>query len=583
MNSSLWLDSLLEQTFTGHSPLDYMPPWDWACKNVSFKGSVSSAHTRFEPEIAPYLKDPINYWEFTGKIREMTCIGPQQTGKTLAWLIGLVWSFQLKPCLSLVVYESDPKAELINADKVKPVLQNIPALAAELSRPRAAKKDCYAFSSLRSYFMGAGSPTTSFSAKIRVADELDKWVSHEGRLANLDEVRMRARSFDESMLAKVCTVDGAADGSKIWQEFLKSSRGYWHLRCLKCGALSMRSCDIHNLQWEMKESDDDSFVVEDSIRLICPSCKREHGESEKREMNLNGAYIHERPDLLDTRAGFQWGGLAAWAVKDFQWLKIAEAQLLAGRSGDYQDQLKLDNTVRALPHVRRKSNDSELNQLKRHCAPSPSSVKYALMTADTQLDSWYWIVRGFDEKQNSYQLALGKANNADELLAAKNAKYCGVSPVFCLIDQGGSAGRSKEVQALAWSKQGILQYKGYTTIAGLTRWKLSEDDTRLILAQPYTYQSELLYKIYGRSALPTSKAWFLPQDIDATYTEHILDLKPNKAKRSGNDYRNWISSGNDHFFDCEKMMLVANDFYRFLIQKRQNTKETRKCKVERQD
>jgi len=500
----------------------------------------------------------------------MTCIGPQQTGKTLSWLVGLVWSFIYKPCLSLVVYESEDKAEAINAEKLRPVLQNIPPLAAELSRPKSSRVNGYSFSSLRSYFMGAGTPTTSYSAKIRVADELDKWKSHESKIANLDEVRFRARSFYESMLAKVCTVDGGAEGSAIWQEFLKSSQGYWHLRCKECGELSLRSCDIHNLQWELT---DDGKIVDDSIRLICPLCKHEHTEGDKKEMNLRGDYIHARPELFDTAAGFQWGGLAAWTVDAFTWKKIAAAQMEAGKSGDYRDQLKFDNAVRGLPFMRRHSGNNETT-IKKHCAPlpAPEAIKYKFLSADTQDYSFYWVVRGFDDKRNSYLLSHGKAANLEELAEAIDAN----APALTIIDAGGH--RAKEVQAFAYSRGGILQYKGYTQSSTLTRWDISKNDPRLVLANPKIYQAELLYSIYGR-ANAVEKLWLLPPEISKEYMEQLLDMHPNKRMKAGHDYRNWEGTGNDHYFDAEKMLLVAHDVYTFLINKHQ--KETRKCKVER--
>ncbi len=574
-----WFSELLKRVFASHHLEDYLCPWEWALESISFRRCKSAEHDRLVPSVAPYLVDPVDYWEFAGKRREMTVVAPQQTGKTLTWLLGLLWTFIYKPCLSLIIYESVPKAQLMNAERFKPMMEEIPKLKAELDLPRTQKVDCFNFSWLSSYFMGAGVPTTSISAKICVCDELDKWQEHEGKIANIEEVRLRMRSFSEALLVKVCSVDGDAEGSRIWREFMASSRGYWHLRCESCGALTMRSCDVHNLQWEC---DADGNPIESSIRLVCPICKHEHLESAKEALNVAGGYIHEIPGLFDANAGFQWGCLAAWNVDDFRWVNIAKAQMAAGRSGDYQDQLKFDNTYRGLPYIRRKSNEKELNVVKKHCAalPSQDKIKFALFSADTQNDCFYWVVRGWTPKADSYLLGNGRAENLDALKVALDKAYCGHIPSLAIIDQGGP--RAKEVQAFAWREPGVYSYKGFTTKSSLTRYEISDSDPRQISANPKTYQGELLYRIYERSNA-FAKQFFLPPDPDKEYLEHIMALRPDNKSKFGHSYPNYTNSGApDHYFDCEKMVFVLFDHYiKTLLA--QQTQETRKCKAQKEE
>lgn len=89
----------------------------------------------------------------------------------------------------------------------------------------------------------------------------------------------------------------------IYQNFLKSSQGYYTLRCKNCGKLTMRSCDIHNLQFTStyNEALKTYLVNEGSERLVCPICKHEHREEDKAWMIQNGAYVHLVPELVKTR------------------------------------------------------------------------------------------------------------------------------------------------------------------------------------------------------------------------------------------------------------------------------------------
>lgn len=71
------------------------------------------------------------------------------------------------------------------------------------------------------------------------------------------------------------------------------------MRCHSCNQLSMRSCDVHNLQFESVYDEElKTYIVKpESIRLVCPKCGYEHSEAMKSWMNIHGGYIHEIPAL----------------------------------------------------------------------------------------------------------------------------------------------------------------------------------------------------------------------------------------------------------------------------------------------
>jgi phage terminase large subunit GpA-like protein len=96
----VWFSDALRRLFASHYIEDYLAPWDWALRFVSFRRCKSAEHGRLLPNVAPYLIDPVNCFDFSGIRRELTVVAPQQTGKTLVWLCGLLWSFIYKPCLS---------------------------------------------------------------------------------------------------------------------------------------------------------------------------------------------------------------------------------------------------------------------------------------------------------------------------------------------------------------------------------------------------------------------------------------------------------------------------------------------------
>lgn len=135
------------------------------------------------------------------------------------------------PCASMIVYPSEELAADINKTKILPLMKRIPGLKEELQKPRSFRSDRYAFSSLVSFFQGAGSRIISKSCKICVADEADDWVEPP-RVNNMKELEKRTRSYSSSIFYQVCSP--TTENGKIWQEFLRSSQGYYTLRCKGC-------------------------------------------------------------------------------------------------------------------------------------------------------------------------------------------------------------------------------------------------------------------------------------------------------------------------------------------------------------
>lgn len=146
---------------------------------------------------------------------------------------------------------------------------------------------------------GSGAKIISKSCDCVVGDEVAQWSKEHPQ--NVKDLEKRTRSFTSSMTFLVCTPSTQNDA--IWTNFLKSSQGYYTLRCQHCHELTMRSCDIHNLQFESdyNEALRTYIVKKGSERLVCPICGFEHTEDMKRDMILQGAYVHKIPELLKDR------------------------------------------------------------------------------------------------------------------------------------------------------------------------------------------------------------------------------------------------------------------------------------------
>lgn len=519
-------------------------PVEWVEKFINFKHDPTASRERFDFSLSPYLIDPLNEWDFDN-IREVVICSPEQMGKSSLWQLGLLYSMIYKPCLSLVIYPSDDKAEKTNELKLKPLMKSIPELAAELKLPRSTRKDCFNFKRCISYFMGAGSRVSSYPAKIRCVDEIDEFIEHEGQTTRLSDVRKRARSFAESMLYIVCTPTGSK--KPIWSEYERGSRGRWYLRCLNCNNLTIRSSDIHHLQWELGDNDQ---LKPDSIRLICPICKHEHLETDKREMNLRGKYKHEFPDLIHVKSSYQWGALAG-QTESFAWHRIAEAQMLAGKSGDVADQIYFDNSIRGLPFKPRINLDASLEKMKRkiiHDIPF-DKLEGIIYAGDTQDDDIYYLILGIDINSNVYVLRADVEKKLENIKNIVDNGFNDLPILYGIQDEGGH--RTLEIRNWVQTIPNFYTYKGNNRI--INRIERSNNEKKLLLMREINFRTDTLYYIHNSVQLDNNNLYFCDGLSDYFYNQ-ILAYRADNAKKNGNELENWTTNGRpDHYFDCLKM------------------------------
>ena len=561
-----WLANFAAVCANAIKPVDLVRPDEWAAQNIVFSSPKDPIQGKLDLDRSPFLRDPINAWDLTGVTgtRDVTFCAPEQIGKTLIAYSGALWSCRFRPGVVLIYYTSDDKAKLANATKLRPLIHNVRELRPYLDLPNAETLKEYRLGSAQIYFCGAGTRIASLTSQYNVADEIDDWIKRPG-VDPLADLRKRSRAFSPGLLVKICTPKGTEHQSRIWREFIRSSQGYWYLRCLNCGELTMRSCDIHNLKFELAEKTEKgvhALPVADSIRLVCPKCGHAHLESDKPELIRRGAYIHKHPEYTND-LGFQVGLLAS-QFESASWFNLAKAQVFSGKSGDEAAQLYFDNSVRGLPFRHRKLDTGCERALRTHAiaSPDPSTIRWRFLAADTQENCYYYVVRGMDLHRNTYLLDCGKLETTDELRSAILGQYSGGPILAAIIDEGGH--RQDEVRALANSLPRVYTYKGNTSIR--TRFRISDDYSKLILGHAEHYRVALLQKMYA--AVNTGdNYWYTSEAMTDDYIKQLSAWqRPSSGKTSDELADGDVScfkradGAPDHLFDSEKMCLLLSDF-----------------------
>jgi len=315
-----------------------MPIIPWIEQNISLADDISSELDKPDFTRYPYQIEILKQWEDLSCRKHVIVMCCEQLGKTSLAVYGILYRLTYKPGSILCCYPSDNKAAEINQAKFIPLLSRLPGIKEELQRPRTIRSDRIKMSNAVMYWQGSGSKIISKSCDCVFLDEIDQWSTENPQ--NVRDGWKRTRSFNSCMEIAVCSP--TTQTGQIYQEFMKGSQGYYTLRCQKCRELTLRSCDIHHLQWEStyNEALKTYIVKKGTERLICPKCGFEHTEDMKRMMILEGEYVHVVPELKKERPSYQIGCLAS-QLKSMSWSEIANAALESRKDFRYLNPAEL--------------------------------------------------------------------------------------------------------------------------------------------------------------------------------------------------------------------------------------------------
>lgn len=561
----------------------------WCQQYIDFSQQISAERNKLDFQLYPYQVPILKEWQNEKKtIKTIVVVAPQQTGKTNMFVDGILWNMVHNPCQSLIVYPNDDLAVATNQTKLKPLMKHVPVLNEELQKPKSCKMDCYKFSNLISYFQGAGVKIVSRSCKIVVGDQVDAWQP-PNNIDPIADLKKRTRSYNSSICFLISTP--TVQTGRIWKNFLKGSQGYWFLRCRGCGQLTMRSCDIHNLQFEsdLNQQLNERIVRPDSIRLICPQCGHEHTEADKKWMNVNGGFKHLIPQRLDSAPSFQIGALAS-QLPSLSWENIANAQLEAGKRADVEAQITFDNSYKGLPYKRRQIVKEDLQRLKDHIYANnsqrikPEQIEFVFGAVDSMGAYWRYAIMALDINDNIHVIKIGEVNyltlteeerkknnqqrkRTAEMLGEKyvpietledviNANYYGFTPLVVGQDAHATYNYA-QVQKFIKDHKNMVGYLG--TKMTQTRYKASQNVKKNFLVSATHYKVDAIYYLYSQKKR-NAQYLFFDQNVEEKYWNEVAAVKPDPNSKFGHHPENWTAENReDHAFDCIKMGYWVRD------------------------
>lgn len=575
LNEQNAIDSLSDNILSYFSIQDYKDIIQFVTEDVDLSDDISSQSDKINLNKYPYMVAPLKKCVIEkDKRKEVVVCWPEQFGKSTLEYLSILYNCCYNTLQSILLYPSQELAAQMNMVKFVPLFRKINQFRDQIDKPFAIRSDRLRLSNAVIWFSGAGTKCIGKSAKLCLGDECSTWNCPNAN--NIVQMKKRTRSYDECL--QIFVSSPTFKDNAFWQEFLNSSQGFYHLRCYNCNELTMRSCDIHHLQFESFFNQEMKIykVKPGTCRLICPKCGYEHTEDKKEWMILNGDYIHKYPQKEELYAGYQCGILASMLNTNC-WDNIAQIQLLSGKSASLEQYMSWDNSYRGLPLQQHNYSKQDETALSQHYYDelNEEDIEAIVVSADTQGTFSVVSVMALTRQNNYYVIDCGRVrflflddeerkvinlenqrNNKPPqitLLDILNTEYYGMKPLCLLVDEGGN--RSDQIKNFSKIQKNILMYKG--TSLKWDNWRVSENHPKLFLCDFKKSLAEYVFMLYFQTN-KESNYLYLPKNLSDKDVNQILAFKPDNTKRNGALFENYTCQDRIHdMADTIRMGLMA--------------------------
>lgn len=381
---------------------------EWAEKHRMLSSTESAEAGPYRVSRTPYAREPQDCMSARSTVEEVVLQWASQTSKTTVMLNCIGAAIGTNPGPMMIVWPTNTVAKRNSRQRIAPLLNDSPQLAAKVSANRSRDK---ANTTLLKEFdggimviAGANSAADLRSTPVRdlYLDEVDNFpidVDGEGDPSKLAEARQTTFARKKRLRTSTPTTK---DFSRIEAAYLGSDRCRYEVPCPHCGTyqpLEFGSDKPHGLKWD---KDDSGTPIPTSVRYVC----REHGceirEHHKGAMLAAGVWVAENPGAQSGKVrGFHLNGLYS-PLGWLSWRQIAaewnEAMQAVAR-GDVS-LLRVFVNTRLAETYEEQGDKADRHELSRRAVDIPLGVVQwghfvCTLAVDVQVDRlhlglWAW-------------------------------------------------------------------------------------------------------------------------------------------------------------------------------------------------
>jgi phage terminase large subunit GpA-like protein len=583
------------------APPSTAPAWEWCelhivVKDGPFKG-------RWRAQLTPMAKWVLQACQHP-RVRRVVLMVSAQSAKTLLMLMYFNWCVKEDPADSMWVMADGDHMDEFVGKRLLPSIMGCDATAPLLVD---TKKGLIKLKNMNLMLRGSNSRTKLQSDPIRrlFCDERREW-----KRGSIDLVRKRTRTFHNFMELSAGTAGVAGD--ELHRDYQEGSQTIPHFNCLTCGhSQPFRFAREHNafwrddrerggLVWDMNETTRpngiwDYEAVKKTVRFECEKCGRRYTNSEKYDLirtmhpfdyNPQMPSVWKNPENPGPFQSFHWSALEMiWETCN--WENLVEEFLKAVEIAKIPP-FDLEPLKAFITETLGEPWEDKLGVIKDFAFLETRKGNYAygdpwgeeqrrFMSADAQEsggEHYFWVIRAFGFAGSSRLIAHGRANTVEELEKAREA--FGVVRGNAMIDTGYATQKLyRFALAHGWKcfkgdsftfylkrkDLGNGHYKTYRSIWRKTTAAVYEPESkRQIATIPlFTFCDEPTKDHLADYMKGTIGNWTLPSGVDKQYLEQMsAERREEFVDKLGHIRYAWKRwSRANHYFDCEKMILIA--------------------------
>lgn len=526
----------------------------------------------------PYSHDPVNAL-IDPTVHKITLCWGSQSSKTTSMYSGLAYLLSEFPKDTLWIMPSAENARAFSKGRWLPFVEDCQPLKSQCPIALTTGRiDTDKITNMRQEFMnctltfaGAGSENNVKSAPVAylVLDEIDE-IDPDIRLAALERIKGRR----EYKIIQTSTPKEETGG--VWEEYLYGDQQRYFVPCPHCR-------EKIELIWRQDGPEeksrysigfDEAAILEDgtvdfdlvarTAHYRCQECDGKILDAHKPNMIKNGEWRAQNLTAPPGHRSYHLSSLYAPAIT-FSSMMIAWLQARGSTHG--LRKFIQGNLAEPWREDWINQDEKEANQLESDYQRGDLMGDYRIIAADTQTDSFWYVVRGFDRDGKNYLVDLGQVASFGELDEKFEQHKCHAGIVDCAGDRTAEIyeqvyrRRGQWFGSRGWNELGQgqpyrMQMKDPFT--GDTKGRAGRSKIRYLHINKGIYEEDMarlrskqLSGFYTFTDTPEVyyKQLFATYWVkETTKSGHIKTVKKLKRRRG------------DHLWDCEIMARALSKF-----------------------
>jgi hypothetical protein len=566
--------------------LENPDPVDWCERNIQLD------YGRFDREKHPLIVDPLRAAaDMRGGM--VGLIGSVQHIKTLCAQLLHLYTAQTSPTRAAHYDLTKDALKEFSDDKFTPLLDSTEAIQRIIPGRRHSQTTYYTefpYGFIR--LLGARILAHRNSKTLEMVTLDESWAYDAGWI---DQIKDRLSSYPWSWRMFLPTSGQTADSDLdvLWR---RSTQRVWHVACDCCGETipyiwtQPKQRDGAQLLGGMKFATGDDVLrgdgstdydaIRQSVYYECQECggRMDYTPASVHRRNSAGQYVQQNENGEDRIDFYHYNSMSHFPWPDLA-CQFHDATVKKNR-GDLE---AIENFVRKrLSQVWDKGkyislSDDEDSAGDYEQGQPWKEADYTFCTIDVQKDHYYFVIRKWTHGVESRLIEAHKAVS-DAHIVEMCEKYA--------IQQDGMNGsgvfvdgnyNSVEVQRIA-AKNGWIVLRGqncklfrhddgtfklYGEPQYIDTWQGTDTGEGKVkyCVQFWNAENEVRLKFATlRGIHEPKKLWTYPKDIGDNYIRQLNSWKQvaKKNAKDGSTYYDFIKTyRNDHFYDCEKMQIIA--------------------------